>query len=345
MTRRPPALAVLAAGLSLGLLAVACSGGGSNRRFIPVPPPTVAKITTAPPGTDFSGVSLAPVEGREPAPVVEITGGMATLGGIVTGPDGPVGGATVRLERFVGDASAKLDITTNPDGSWKAPQTAPPPLPTIPTTASTFPGQITIPPITTVPPPTVATTPPLGPEGLQGGRYRVRAWRTPDLALTTPQILFLDAKQNQTVGMALSRYQGVSASSIVSPDPPVLNATTNVTVVVSTASVSPEGIVSGVPLPNAAVSLAVGPGWIFSSGPGITNAQGRATFQLRCAALGQSPLEVTVNGTQTFSLPVKACVAPPSTTTTSLPDESIPSSSSIPGGGGSSTTRNTPSTT
>ena len=346
MRRRPPALPVLAAALSLGLLGVAaCSGGSKERRFIPVPPPTVAKITTAPPGSDYTGISLAPVEGRTPAEVVEITGGEASLGGIVTGPEGPVGGATVRIERFVGDASAKLDITTNPDGSWKAPQTAAPPPTIAPLpTATTFPGQITLPPTTTIPPPTVATTPPIGPQGIRGGRYRVRAWRTPDLALTTPQILFLDAKQNQTLGIALSRYQGVSASSITAPDPPVLNSVTNLTAIVSTASVNNEGIVSAVPLPNAAVTLAVGPGWINSGGPTITNGQGRATFQLRCVALGQSPVELTVNSSQTFSLPVKGCVAPPSTTTTSLVDGTGSSSSSVPGGP-TVTSRNTTSTT
>lgn len=342
MRARVPASAALAIVLSLGFLTVAACAGRSNKRFIPAPPPTVSQITTAPPGSDFSGVALAPVEGKTPSVPVQITGGPATLGGVVTGPDGPVGGATVRLERFVGDASAKLDITTNADGSWKAPQ--PPAPPTIPTiaTVSTFPGQITIPPVTTVPP-TVVTTPPVGPQGILGGRYRVRAWRTPDLALTTPQILFVEAKPNQIVSLALSRYQGVLASSIISPDPPVVNAPLSLTVIVTTASVNAEGVVSAVPLPNAAVQLSVGPNLIFSSGPSITNVQGRATFQVRCQTIGPTSADVTVNGTQTFALTVKPCAAPPSTTTSSLPDGGSSTSSSVGGGGGSSTTRSTTS--
>ena len=343
---RPPALAAAASALSLGLLAVAACSGNSTRRFIPPPPGTVAPITTAPPGSDFTGVSLGAVEGKVVPEAVQITGGTATLQGLVTGPDGPVGGATVRLERFVGDASAKIDIITNPDGTWKAPQTAAPPttIPLLPT-VSTFLGQITVPPAPTIPPPTTATTRPLGPQGILGGRYRVRAWRTPDLALTTPQILFLDATQNQTLGMALSRYQGVNASAISAPDVPQLNAVFSLTAIVTTASVNAEGVVSAVPLPNAALTLSVGSGFIFSGGPTITNGQGRATFQLRCQAIGQTPVELTVNGALTFSLPVKACVAPASTTTTSLLDGSGPSSSTILGPGGPGTTRNTPSTT
>lgn len=340
MRTRVPASAALAIVLSLGLLGVAACAGRSTKRFIPPPPPTVSQITTAPPGTDFSGVALQSVGGKTPPVSVQITGGPATLGGVVTGPDGPVGGATVRLERFVGDASAKLDITTNGDGSWKAPQ--PPAPPTIPTiaTASTFPGQITIP--TTVPT-TVATTAPRGPQGILGGRYRVRAWRAPDLALTTPQIIFVEAKPNQIVSLPLSRYQGVSASSIISPDPPVLNAPFSLTVIVTTASVNPEGVVSAVPLPNAAIQLSVGPSLLFSSGPSITNVQGRATFQVRCQSIGPNSADVTINGTQTFSLTVKPCAAPPSTTTLLPPDGGSSTSSSIGGGGGSTTTRRTTS--
>lgn len=337
-------MAALASVLSLALLVTAACAGSSKKRFIPPPPTTVAPVTTAPPGSDFTGVEIAPVEGRTPPETVQIIGGTATLGGVVTGPDGPVAGATVRLERFVGDASAKLDITTNPDGTWKAPQASPPPtVATIPN-LPLVPGQVPIPPITIAPAPTVPTTV-TGPQGILGGRYRVRAWRTPDLALTTPQILFLDAKQNQTLGLALSRYQGVSASSISSPDPPVVNATTSLTVVVTTLSVNGDGIVSSVPLPNAAVSITVGANWIFSGGPSITNGQGRATFQLRCQTVGQSPVELTVNDSQTFSLPVRACVAPASTTTSSLVDGGFGSTtSSTPGGVTSSTSNRTPTT-
>jgi len=320
MRARPPVVAALAVAVSLCLFAVAaCSGGGGRRRYIPPPPETVAPITTAPPGSDFTNVALDPVAGKAPVEPVKILGGEATLSGVIAGPGGPVAGATVRLERFVGDATARLDVVSNADGTWRAPAlAAPPPVPTVP--APPLPGQLTTSPRPTAAPPPPPVTKATGPQGIEGGRYRVRAWRSPDLALTSPQILFVEGKQNQQLTLQLSRYTGIAASSVSSPDPPILDAVTTVTAVVTTVTVDGDGVVRSAPLAGASVSLTVGSGWILSVGTASTNGQGRASFQLRCAALGQSPVELTVNGSQVFSLPLRACVAPaPTTTTTTLP--------------------------
>lgn len=344
--RPRPAVAALATALALCLFAVAACTGSSSKRLIPPPPDTVALMTTAPPGTDFTDVALAPVEGKAPVEKVEVIGGESVLSGVISGPEGPVSGATIRLERFVGDAMGRIDVVSNADGTWRAPQAVA--SPTIPATIPplTVPGQLpTIPPPTAAPT-TAVTVPPTGPQGILGGRYRVRAWRTPDLALTTPQILFLEGKQNRTLGMQLSRYQGTTVSSVSSPDPPVLNAPVNVTAIVTSLSVDGDGVVRSVPLPSATVTLTVAGGLELVGGPAFTNPGGRATFQLRCLAIGQSAVELTVNGSQTFTLPVRACVAPPSTTTSSSLDPSGSTSSSVPlPGGGTSTTRaGTPTT-
>ncbi len=340
MTSPRPAVTAFASALSLCLLAVAACSGGTSKRLIP-PPPSVASITTAPPGSDYSGVALPIVEGRAPVEKVAVTGGDSTLSGLITGPDGPVGGATVRLERFVGDAIGFIDILSNADGTWRAPQIAPPttfaPVPQQPLPLGQLP---TIPPATAGPPPT-PTTKPVGPQGILGGRYRVRAWKTPDLALTAPQILFLESRQNRQLGLQVSRYTGTSASSVSSPDPPFLGEPVTVTAVVSSLSVNGEGIVSSVPLPGAAVSLSVGGGLLLTSGATTTNGQGRAAFQLRCEQLGPGLVELTVNSSQTFTLPLRPCVARPTTTTSSTlfpdPGASTSSTSSIPGGRPSST--------
>lgn len=340
---RPSALSVLPATLALALLGIAACSGGSSKRLIPPPPSTVALMTTAPDGSDYTGIAISPVDSGKPAaPRVEVLGGDSTFTGVVIGPDGPVGGATVRLERFVGDAVGKLDVITNGDGTWKAPQTsAPTTVPTIPPLPA--PGQ-TLAPITAARPPPTVARPTTGPQGILGGRYRVRAWRTPDFALTTPQILFLEGKQNKQLSLQLSRYTGTSVSSISSPDPPLLDMPLNVTAVVTTLTVDAEGVVRSAPAAGASVSLSVGAGLLLTSGPPATNGQGRATFQLRCQALGSSSLDLTVNSAQTFSLPLRPCVVPPPTTTT-LPvtDPTGPSSSvSIPGSTSSSTGRNPP---
>jgi len=238
-----------------------------------------------------------------------------------------VAGATIRLERFVGDAVGHIDVISNADGSWRAPQvSAPTTAPFVPATVFGQLPTITVP--TTFRPAPVTSG--VGPQGLLGGRYRVRAWRSPDFALTTPQIFFLEGNQNKQLGLQLSRYTGTSASSVSSPDPPILDTVTNVTAVVTTVAVDADGIVRSAPLAGASVSLTVGAGWLYAGGPSLTNGAGRASFQLRCLALGQSPVALTVNNGQAFSLPIRACVLPPPSTTTSLLIGG-PTTSSIPG--------------
>lgn len=74
---------------------------------------------------DTRSVVLPPVLGRpEPEPDrsiprLPVRGGSATLRGAVIGPDGPVAGATVRVERFVGDDFGREDIGTNAEGRWE----------------------------------------------------------------------------------------------------------------------------------------------------------------------------------------------------------------------------------
>lgn len=337
MTARRPALPAFAVALALALLAAACSGS-KDRRFIPPPPASIAQITTAPPGSDFTGVSLAPVEGRVPEEKVQVLGGDAVLSGVILGPDGPVGGATIRLERFVGDAIGRLDVTSNADGTWKAP--APPGAATVPT-FQTVPGQVTAAPTT---PPPVASRPTVGAQGIFGGRYRVRAWRSPDLALTTPQILFVEAKQTRQLPLQLARYTGTTVSGLSSPDPPVLDAFLTVTAVVTNLTVDGEGVVRSAPAAGVAVSLAAGTGFEFDGGAALTNGQGRASFQGTCVAVGANQLEVIVNEIEAFTVQVRPCVAPaPISTTTSLffdPDE--PATSSSLGTTSSTTIRSAP---
>jgi hypothetical protein len=54
----------------------------------------------------------------DPAVPTAIGGGEAALSGVVSGPDGPLFGALVRLERVTRDGRATMDITTDVDGAW-----------------------------------------------------------------------------------------------------------------------------------------------------------------------------------------------------------------------------------
>lgn len=79
------------------------------------PPAEVHALRIVEPA-DTRGALLAglPAEGGAPAPALQ--GGAASVTGTVTGPGGPVAGATVRIERFEGTASASVDLQANAAG-------------------------------------------------------------------------------------------------------------------------------------------------------------------------------------------------------------------------------------
>jgi len=79
------------------------------------------------------------------------------------------------------------------------------------------------------------------------------------------------------------------------------------------------------------VSLSVGPELVLESGATITNVQGRAAFQLRCVALGQSTADLVVGGAQLVKLPLRPCVAPMLPSPTEPFDPNDPSPAPFPG--------------
>jgi hypothetical protein len=83
------------------------------------PPPGVtlpaAEATSAP--VDLTGIQLAGVKGTTTVVPVPASG-TAHLSGAVNGPQGPVPGATVRVEHLVDGKPPPTDVFTGPDGRW-----------------------------------------------------------------------------------------------------------------------------------------------------------------------------------------------------------------------------------
>lgn len=82
-------------------------------------------VVTLPEGfvqPDTRGVRIAPVVGRPRGgpPPLPVYGGAASLSGTVVGPDGPVDGATVRVERWVGNRSGSVNVATGGGGRFSA---------------------------------------------------------------------------------------------------------------------------------------------------------------------------------------------------------------------------------
>jgi hypothetical protein len=274
-------------GLALALaLVAACTGGGDDDDDVAPTTSTDPSATTT--TVDFSGVSLPSVRGSTTTTTVGLAGGRATLGGTVNGPDGPAGGAVVRVERFVGDRVAASDVPVHLDGTWRA-------------------------------------------EGILGGRYRVRAWRVPDLAMPEPQIFFLQGTEKKALHLRLEEVGGFKAKASIAPDPPVVDRQAELRVLVTFTEVDANGVVRGQPQAGASATLVGSGRWqVDTVNPVRADASGVARWLLRCRDEGDQPLSVlvdTAQGGASVALELPACVFVRATTTTAAPPASTTTSS------------------
>ena len=254
--------AFLAVVVALAALAAACSSGPA---LIDYPTPKVSAPTTSTTVFDYESVALPDVPGRTTT-TVDNRPGKANLTGTVTGPDGPVPLANVRVERLVEETVLAKDLVAGPDGAWRL-------------------------------------------DLVRGGRYRVRAWRAPDLAQVEPQIFYLGFDETRSLALVTARYNGPQATALVEPSPPVINEPVALSVVVTTATVDAQGIVRGTPLGGTPVQLLAGFGdWRVESPPAqVADAGGNAMWRLTCLAVGPRPLSVVIGSGTPATLTVPPC--------------------------------------
>lgn len=173
---------------------------------------------------------------------------------------------------------------------------------------------------------------------LNGGRYRVRAFRAPDAAQPQAQVFFLGASEKRSLDLAMNSYSGgsVTVNAFVTPDPPTLGTPSTVTVSVSTRGVDASGVARSVPSAGIPVTLvSAGGRGIVSSNPSVTGANGRATFTIQCNSLDRQGLSVIVPGAAATSVNVAGCQMPTTTTSSTLPDDDATSNTIF---GGTTTT-------
>lgn len=251
--------------LALILLAAACGGGDDDAtaptttQFVDTTIET-STTTAAPPST----ATTMPGRPRQTTTIpTDLGPGTARIQGSVSGPQGPVAGATVRVERLVGDDVASIDVVAA-DGRFTVPS-------------------------------------------IRGGSYRVRAWRSPDLALTTPEVFFLAADETKTVDLRLTRVTDVSVRVDLDVDRLPPSDPFTVTVTVYSGTVSNQGTVQGVSRAGVPVQVAVGAGLSLQSADrATTDASGRAAFRMRCTAPGPVAADAVVDSSR-ISLGLPSC--------------------------------------
>ena len=157
---------------------------------------------------------------------------------------------------------------------------------------------------------------------VQGGRYRIRAWRAPDLAQTTAAAVFLGQTETKTLELKVRSIGGTSVTASFAPKVPRTDRDTNLVVRVAQKTVDDDGIVRAAAIPGVQVSLLTS-GWtVRTSNPTFTDGSGLADWTLRCREAGENRIAVTI-GSTTTPLDVNECVDPAEKITTTTTDATV----------------------
>jgi hypothetical protein len=256
---RPPkpgaSLRRAACAVAIAALAVSCASSPDTEALGDHPlqpqlPPIVAPRRLP----DTRHVPLGAVAGTPLAWPIAVHGGDLTLRGTVTGPAGPVAGARVLLERFVGERSGRLEVRTAPSGAWLA-------------------------------------------IGVHGGRYRVRAWHAPDLAMSSSQVLFVAVDDAPEIDLTVERYAGRDVTADVDTTTPVVGTPATVTALVTHQQVDPAGIITTAPASgrNARITP-IGPWHLEGGTSAVIDDAGRVSWALTCTAEGSVSARVDALG-------------------------------------------------
>ena len=259
-------MAVVAAAVVLAVASGACQGSSSDSdRSAPT---TAGPPTTAAPETTVAPTTLATVPGvpRTTTTLSSALGpGDATITGVVNGPEGPVPGATVQVERLFGDDVDGARVQADAAGRW-------------------------------------AVT------DVNGGRYRLRAWRPPDLVALEPFLLFVAATETAEVPLAVERHGPDRIVGSFAPNPPVRDQPATLVVNVALGQVDGEGILRTNPRPGVLMQLVITAGLVLESPDiALTDGAGNAGFAVRCTQPGTPPAAAVAIAGVSRPLALPAC--------------------------------------
>jgi hypothetical protein len=153
-----------------------------------------------------------------------------------------------------------------------------------------------------------------------GGRYRVRAWRAPDLALVKPEVFYLQSSEPKKLALRVDKYDGGQATASIAPNPPEVGEPANLLVLYASTVVGPDGVVRATPVPNASLQLLGSGVQLDTANPVTSDANGIGQWRVRCSSIGPVALLVAVVGGTSYQLSgLPPCVeqgnVPPTTST------------------------------
>jgi len=167
--------------------------------------------------------------------------------------------------------------------------------------------------------------------GIKGGRYRVRAFRVPDLAQARSEVFLLGGEDTRRLDLRVDAYTGLTITKAIAPNPPPVGMPSNLVVRAVRRTVDNDGVARTQPVVGVSVELFGQGSWSLSTpNPTTTDGSGNARFGLTCRQEGSNPLSVLVDGTDTVDLELPSCQrpAPSTTTSTTDPDDTTTSTTS-----------------
>ncbi len=149
---------------------------------------------------------------------------------------------------------------------------------------------------------------------LSGGRYRIRAWRQPDLAAAEPGAVFVENGGTADVDLSVDRPSRFDLRLADAPALPRFGEESRFTVRVTSGSVDDNGQVAPLPLEGVTIGFPDTDRWVnLGSDEGSTDADGRASWTAECATLGAESVTVTAERPRSLDPPTDPNAAPPST--------------------------------
>jgi hypothetical protein len=165
-----------------------------------------------------------------------------------------------------------------------------------------------------------------------GGPWRIRAWKTPQLATLQDETFFLGYTEQHQVDLKVKAAGDYTVTSSIAPNPPFTGSPVEVAVLVLSQTVDDNGVVHRSPIPGVGVTLNITGRWYLGTDTSqTTDSTGRAAWTLTCMEVGPQPISAIVGG-QDWPLNLPACHDPMETTTTTT---------TAPPPGASSTTSST----
>jgi hypothetical protein len=175
-----------------------------------------------------------------------------------------------------------------------------------------------------------------------GGRYRIRAWQQPSLAVTAPQIFFLGATDVHSTTMQLTAFTGPDVAAAIAPRVPVVGQVDNLVVQVTNPTVGADGVVRNLPAVGVSVTLTDDALWQIDNGnPLATGAHGTVLFEVTCQGGGTVPMSAAVGGAAPVPLTLPGCTEPPTTTVAPTTSTTAPCATGTPPAEIASTTTTT----